>query len=254
MENETQEKIVEAQAIKTASNAFAELAKNGVNDFTFRTGEALEQQEPIKVAIAGTIDAPLRWLAKRNRIGMIDQSKCHIIVNREKLSIALICNENDHYGTTVEGKLEESEAMAKFGINSYDYMTNFQLAELIKMNRSFFENRQVAMNLVTELRSFKAKVDKEIENADDTRGNRKQMINQIVESNLPEAFTLIIPVFKGQIAEEVECEVYVKPDDLTCTLVSPAANDIIQETRDKLIGQVLNDIETICPDIPIIEQ
>jgi hypothetical protein len=247
-------KNVEADAVKTVAKSFTELVKNGINDFTFRTGNALDQPEPVRVDISGTIDAPKRWLEKRLPLCTVDPKTCHVIVNREQLSITLNCSENDPYGTTVKGQLEMSGQFERFGINKYNYITPMQMAELIKMNRSFFENRQVAMDLVTQLRNFKAKVDKDLENTDDTRGNRKQMINQVVDSNIPDAFTIIIPIFKGQKADEIECEVYINPDDLTCTLVSPAANDIIQETRDNLIDDVLKGIEGICPDIPIIEQ
>lgn len=247
-------KNVDEVAMKTVAKSFVELVKNGINDFTFRTGEALEQKEPVRVDISGTIDAPKRWLEKRLPLSTIDPKTCHVIVNREQLSITLNCDENYPYVTTIKGQLEMSEQFEKFGINKYEYVTPIQMAELIKMNRSFFENRQVAMNLVTQLRGFKAKVEKDLENTDDTRGNRKQMINQVVDSNIPDSFTIVIPVFKGQKANEIECEVYINPEDLTCTLVSPSAEDIIQDTRNYLIDDVLKEIQGLCSDIPIIEQ
>lgn len=247
-------KNIESEAVKTVAKSFTELVKNGINDFTFRTGEALSQKEPIRVDISGTIDAPKQWLEKRLPLCIVDPKTCHIIVNREELSITLNCRECDPYGTTIKGSLEMSGQFKIFGINKYEYITSLQMAELIKMNRSFFENRKAAMDLVTQLRGFRAKVDKDLENSDDTRGNRKQMINQVVDSNLPDAFTIVIPIFKGQPVEEIECEVYINPDDLTCALVSPGANDIILDTRDKLIDDVIDGIKKISPDIPIIEQ
>lgn len=245
---------MEKEVKKEISEHIAESFLSGCAEFTFREGKALDLKEPLQVNICGTIDAPARWLETRNRINMINQKSGHIIVNREQLMIMLKCDENNAYGSTITGKLEESEEYKKFGINGGEYITSFEMAESIKMNRTFFENRQFAMNLVTQLRNFKAKVDKDLEHSDDTRGNRKILVNQIVESNLPEAFSLIIPVFKGQEKQKVECEVYVNPDDFTCTLVSPEANDIIQEERDDMINSVLQRINLVCPDIVIIEQ
>lgn len=65
------------------------------------------------------------------------------------------------------------------------------------------------MKLVTDLQNFKAKVDKEIEQSNNNRGDRRILINQAVEHNLPEAFTLILPIFKGTAKQTIAVEVYV---------------------------------------------
>lgn len=234
----------------------AEMVANGlpagVGEIIIREGKAVELKEPVKVEIQGTIDAAARWLEKR--FDCIKGKTCHVIVNREQLTIALQCNENNHYGTLVVGSLTLSPEYKRFGINEGEYITNFEMAELIKMNRSFFENKSVAMKLVTDLQNFKAKVDKEIEQSNNNRGDRRILINQAVEYNLPEAFTLILPIFKGTIRQTIAVEVYVNPSDFSCTLVSPEANDLVEEMRDREIDAVLERIKERCPDIVIIEQ
>lgn len=226
----------------------------GVGEIVIREGKAVEIHEPVKVVISGTLDAAARWLETRMPLEMVNEKACHILVDREKLSISLQCNENNHYGSLISGKLIVSPEYEKFGINSGEYMTNFEMAELIKMNRSYFENRQVAMKLVTELQNFKAKVEKELENSNNNRGDRRILINQAVQSNLPEAFTLIIPLFKGTSKQTIQVEVYINPSDFSCTLVSPEANDLLEEMRDKEIDLVLGRIQKVCPHIVIIEK
>ena len=49
-------------------------------------------------------------------------------------------------------------------------------------------------------------------------------------------------------------EVYFNPDDLSCTLVSPQANDTIQSVTDSVIDEQLELIRAECPDIVQIEQ
>ena len=234
----------------------AEMVANGlpagVGEIIIREGKAVELKEPVKVKIQGTIDAAARWL--ETRFYCIKEKTCHVIVNREQLTIALQCNENNHYGTLVVGSLTLSPEYKRFGINEGEYITNFEMAELIKMNRSFFENKSVAMKLVTDLQNFKAKVDKEIEQSNNNRGDRRILINQAVEHNLPEAFTLILPIFKGTAKQTIAVEVYVNPSDFSCTLVSPEANDLVEEMRDREIDAVLERIKEGCPDIVIIEQ
>lgn len=242
MKEEIKKAIAEAMAEKVAGNS----------EVVIREGQALQLREPERVQLHGTIDAPARWIEKRE--STINQKECYVEVNREEMTITLVTDEKNYYGASVQGKLELSPEYGKFGINGGEYITNFEMAELFKMNRAYFENRSVAMKLVTDLQNFKAKVDKEIENSDNKRGDRRILINQAVQSNLPEAFNLVIPVFKGCEKQTVQVEVYVNPNDFTCTLVSAQSNELIIETRDTIIDEVLERIRLTCPDIVIIEQ
>lgn len=74
------------------------------------------------------------------------------------------------------------------------------------------------------------------------------------ETNTEKIFTLILPVFKGVAAQTLQVEVYVNPADLSCTLVSPEANDIVATSRDSLIDSVIERIKTVTPDIVVIEK
>lgn len=242
-ENEVYDKVVE--------NTVGQVLTAG-GEVVIRHGKAVELHEPERVRISGTIDAPARWLEKR--ADCIREKCCHVLVDRDKMAIKLQCDENDYYGTSITGSLQLSEEYRRFGINSGEYRTHFELAELIKMNRSYFENKTAAMKLVSELQNFKAKVDKEVEQSDNNRGDRRLLVAQAVKHNLPESFTLIIPIFKGVSEQTIEVEVYVNPSDLTCTLVSPEANDIVVSSRDALMDSVIERIRTAAPDVVIIEQ
>ena len=116
-----------------------------------------------------------------------------------------------------------------------------------------YRKRRKRSMLVTIMRNFKAKVLNEIENIDDKKGNVSQVRRQTVEGNQPPSFDLCIPIFKGQPKQKFTVEIDINPDTLQATLVSPDAQDLIVETRDKLIDDVLLRIEQTAPDIPIIE-
>lgn len=223
-------------------------------EIVIREGKAMEIHEPVKVKISGTLDAPARWLETRMRLGLVNQGANHVLVDRENLSITLQCNENNHYGSKVVGSLIISPEFKRFGINEGEYITNFDMAELIKKNRSFFETKAVAMKMVTELQNFRAKVDKEVEKSDNNRGDKRLLINQVVQSNLPEAFNIKIPIFKGTPKQTINVEVYINPSDLSCTLTSADVNDLLEEMRDTEMNAVLERIKVVCPDIVIIEQ
>lgn len=223
----------------------------GCREIVIRTGKAIEQKEPLGVKITGIIDTPLRWLLKRNTI--IDQKQCNIIFDRERMTILLTIGEHNYYNDIIAGQLMLSEEFKKFGINMGNYITGMELSDLIRMNRSCFESKTKAMELVTIMRNFKATITTQIEASDDKKGNTAQLRRQTVEGNQPPSFELNIPIFKGMEKQHFTVEIDIDPDTLQATLVSPDAQDLIVEGRDMLIVEVLSKIETLCPDIPIVE-
>lgn len=88
-------------------------------EVVLREGEApvaLDPKEPERVVISGTIDAPLRWLEKR--VELINQKSTNIIVNRDKMGLALTIDETNYYQTGISGILQASKEMQEFGINT----------------------------------------------------------------------------------------------------------------------------------------
>ena len=222
-------------------------------EVVIRKGEALPAVEPRVVNILGTLETPLEYLKKR--ISAIWQSKCHITVDREQMLIVLVVGEHNHYCDTIGGKLTLHPDFVRFGINSGKYRTTLEMAEFIKMNRAHFENRQTAMELVQQLRSFKAKIDKQVEAEHNPgKGDKRILIAQAVDSNVPEKFNICMPIFKGAAKQVIEVETYFNPDDLTCTLVSPAANEMAEDFKNAAIDDVVGQIRELAPDIVIVEE
>jgi hypothetical protein len=218
-----------------------------------RQGDALPPKEPRKVIIFGVIESPVEYLKKR--IGAIDQLHCMVTVDRDKMTIELVVREHDHYADFVSGSLSLHPDFVKLGINSGKYRTAIEMAEFFKMNRALFENRQEAMNLVQLLRNFKAKVDKQVEaDFNPNKGDKRILVARAVDSNIPASFKVCLPIFKGAPKQTIEVETYFNPDDLTCTLVSPQANEDMADFKDREIDRVVGLIRKIAPDIVIIEQ
>lgn len=221
------------------------------NELIIREGQALDQQEPRVKSINGIIDTPLRWIKARK--SEVNLANSHVIVDRDKAKITLVINDFNHYQDTIAGALEFHPMFLKFGINKGKYITAFEMAELIKMNRSFFETHAKAAELVSALKNLKAKVQQNIEKADNSRGDKTQIFQQTVETNVPTEFTLVLPIFKGQEKQTFRAEVYFNPADSSCTLVSPEANDITVSVTDSIIDEQLNAIIEEHPGLTIIE-
>lgn len=218
----------------------------------------LDVKPPVKLGIIGTIGSVAEFLRKRlDQEDQINQKRCHILVNREDISIELVFNENDEYlKGTVKGILKEHPKFAEFGINSGKVWSPIELGMFFKMNRAFFPDKAEAMKLTTELMSFTANVSAKIERSAKESGDRTDNFSQVVNSNLPKAFTLVIPIFKGMPAETLEVETFAQVNgrEVAFILLSPSANQTMEDIRDKVIDDQLKLIAEICPNIAIIEQ
>ena len=214
---------------------------------------ALDPKEPERVVINGTIDAPIRWLEKR--VELINQKATNIIVNRDKMRIALTIDETSYYQTEINGILQASKEMQEFGINVEKKWEPIKLSKFIKMHRAFFTDKSQNMMLVSTLKNFKAKVNQDIERSKEENGSKVDNYSQVVDSNLPKSFKLNIPLFKGFACEEIEVEIYADVDgrDVSLSLVSAGANEAIEEYKNKVIDVQLGVIRQIAPDIVIIE-
>lgn len=218
----------------------------------------LEVKAPVKINLNGVLGCVPEFLVKRmTEPDQINQKRCHIVVNREKISIKLVFNENDEYLLgTVTGTLTVNSKFEEFGINTNKTWAPTQLGLFFKMNKSFFPDRAENMRLVKDLMNFIGTVNNSIERSAKENGDRSDKFEQVVNSNLPASFMLKIPVFKGTGAQTIEVETFanVNGKDVSFILLSPAANEIMEDIRDTEIDFQLNLIRTICPDIAIIEQ
>lgn len=214
--------------------------------------------EPEKVSITGTIGAVFSFLEKRwGCEGQIDHRHTHIIVDRDNFSMTLIANETDARNKmVVSGSLKFSRQFDAFHINDGYAWEPIQLSQFIKMNRAYFSNRDENMKLVSVFKNFKAKVNTDYERDRKENGSYTDNYSQIVDSNMPDRFSVVLPIFKGIEAQSIEVETYATIDghDVTVQLVSPGAQEVVDRTLDAIIDGQIAAIREIAPEIPFIDK
>lgn len=216
----------------------------------------LDPKAPIKTKLNGVIGAVVEYLTKRINTEQFAQKDCHILVDRENVEITLITNEADEYRRgEIVGKLAHNPKFIEFGINANKVWTPTELGLFIKMNRAFFADRSENMRLVSCLMNFTADVNNKIERAVKENGNRTDNFAQVVNSNLPDSFTVQMPIFKGMQPETIEVETFAQVNgrDVAFILLSPGAQATLEDLRDKVIDEQLERIKEIAPEIAIIE-
>ena len=156
----------------------------GVTEATLRVIELHEENElpvlePDKVELAGTIGSVHEFLLKRiSEKEQINQKRCYILVDREKMTLKLVTNETDSRNkATVRGELKYYPKFLEFGINTSKTWEPVQLSKFFKMNRAFFKDAQYNMELVTVLKNFKASSDSKVENSRQDNGSRTDKLS-----------------------------------------------------------------------------
>lgn len=216
---------------------------------------------PVKPAIPinleGTLRSPYEFLVKRSdQPDQINQKRCLILIDREAMSITLVTHEDDpyHQGKVV-GVLEVHPKLKAFGINTGKQWDPNELGQFFKMNRAYFLDKSVNMDLVTRLKSFEATVNSKIEKKKTESGDFADSFSGVVNSNLPPNFKLNIPLFKGDNPEEFEVEFYATVNGRTVTLqlISPGAQETMDQVKDDAIDTQIELIDNLTPNIVIIE-
>lgn len=214
--------------------------------------------EPEKVNISGTITSIFSFLEKRWECeGQINHEHTHIIVDRDNLSMTLVANETDARNKMViVGKLQLSRQFMEFHINDGYVWDPLVLSQFFKMNRAYFSNRDENMKLVSVFKNFKAKVNTDYERDRKENGSYTDNYSQIVDSNMPDRFSVVMPIFKGTKAQSIEVETYatINGHDVTVQLISPSAQQVVDETLDAIIDEQIAAIREIAPEIPFIEK
>lgn len=223
---------------------------------TNHVNEPLPILEPEKVNITGTITAPFAFLEKRWNDPQMDHSRTHLLVNRDNLNIKLVANETDkRNGMTIIGQIELSRQFKAFGVNMDVQFAPEDLANFFRINRTYFKERSENMTLVSQLKSFRAKIETEVEREKKDNGSVTDVYKKVVNSNLPESFKVCIPIYKGAAPEEIEIEVIatVNGRDVALELISPDAASIVEEVRDRLIDEQIKKFTEFAPEIPVLE-
>lgn len=214
--------------------------------------------EPEKVNVSGTITSIFSFLEKRWECeGQINHEHTHIIVDRDNLSMTLVANETDARNKMViVGKLQLSRQFMEFHINDGYVWEPLVLSQFFKMNRTYFSNRDENMKLVSVFKNFKAKVNTDYERDRKENGSYTDNYSQIVDSNMPDRFFVVMPIFKGTKAQSIEVETYatINGHDVTVQLISPSAQQVVDETLDAIIDEQIAAIREIAPEIPFIEK
>lgn len=168
----------------------------GVTELTIRHGDAAKVIVPSKTEIKGNINAVYDFI--KTRASTLDKLKCVIIFSESTGVLTLSADPSfPESNTVVIAQIEEFEDLKAFGINKEKYYNLKDIEKFIRMNRFWFNDKDDHFKLSGQLKSFSAKVQSELQQEADNRGNKNNSFKKQVTSDLAADFVLNIPIYKG---------------------------------------------------------
>lgn len=207
-------------------------------ELIIRHGEALPPTEPKAIYIEGQIGAPAEFIKKRS--GVIDPTTTHVLISEQSACIALILSENNELHGKVVGKMLPNPDFTAFRINHGEWESPKALGEFLRKNRTYFsDDKDKFVKLVDSLTNFKARVEKELESSNDNRGNKRELVEQKISTQIPTAFIMAIPLHKYSDPACFEVEIYFDVRDAGCKITLQSIE--AEELRRKEVIEAINE-------------
>ncbi len=202
-------------------------------ELVIRTGEAKQISYPEKEQYTGTIDAPRTFAEIRT----MNPMTAVVLFSKFKRTIKYKEIAGYEFGSEVTGYVQLNHDLEKFQINLTRKWSPKELAAFLKMNRSFFKDREDCAKLVTQLMNLKANTILDNNQAYDTRGNLKNEKEKIVTVNVEMHFILKMPVLIGGDPKEfmVEISLDTTESGVILWLESVELAEILQKSTSELV-------------------
>lgn len=200
-------------------NLHVKLEQVSGDTLIIREGTALPQVAPNKITIIGDIKTVSSFINKRKSAGVvaglqqIDKDLAVVEVDKNKKTITLSLNPSDHFGTIITAKLDPNPDLEKFGINKNVQFSQKELVQLLKFSRLYFEDFGQHGTLLRAYQAFTAKTYTNLAGEQDNRGNKNFAFDKKVETGLPTAFVMNLPLFKGQAPKRFMVEICLDVTD-----------------------------------------
>lgn len=199
------------------------------------------------LSIKGTLTAPFNYFAGRQSILMAIKTACHIIVNTVQKTIKLVVNDKSGLATDmVSGELIDNPALSEWSINTTERYSPRDLVNHIRQRKYQFLNASDAVQLISELLAWHVKIEKEVKEFNDNRGNSLTSFEtRITQIKLMDRFQLNIPVFLGYPKKTFTVEIGVEPvaNGAVLFLISDQLAEMQATLVDEYIGDELKKFE-----------
>lgn len=215
---------------------------------TLLIGEAPPHQVREGIKILADISAPYEFY-RHNSKGL-DLSQCYLAVSYDDGSIVL--HVDVYYlqdRSEISGRLQQHTKLDMLG----KWYSPSELAQIIKTNRRMIPVDATITweKLYTHLSKFKGEVKRIIETEEDGRGNNRDVMEQVFQTEVPTSFVMEAALYAGgndQKAKfDVDIEIDVRDRGVSLRLMSVELLEIMADQNKKLIDAQVAKFEDAIP-------
>lgn len=177
-----------------------------------QAADPLPLKEPKIINLSGDIHSVANFINSRksgHSSQAIDTNRAVVVVDKHNKTIVLLLDPENYYGATVTAKLEQSEEIKQFGINTGSRYSRKSLVDILRFNRLFFEDKTQHASVVAGLHKLRIKSETEIQQERDNQGNKRNLLDvkTVDDGGLVKEFNITLPLFKGFPAKKISVEI-----------------------------------------------
>ena len=245
---------------KSKVEDLAKLAKDGKIIIEHLHGPAQKFLDPVEPIIKSSLDVTghvgtiFNFLLRRNHLFKTDE--CHIQVCKDEMTFkGNECDNNDEFCILITSKITETKKFEELAVNNDKQFAALELATYLRKRKNMFVNPEQFDLVFTALSAFKAEINRQVAESNDKTGNYMNSIQQKVTHNMPRKFDLKIQIFENTDPVQIEIEVDVNPNDLSCSLMSFDLEEKYDELKESLfeweLDQVIIPKDELRPDMKL---
>lgn len=230
------------------------IVPDGVTTLTILEGAPatpLPLKEPKSISFDGNIHAISDYVKIRRSeaqgIQILNPKTIIIEVNKNARTIIMRQDPEAHYNTTLTAKLEASEELKQFGINTETRYGRKALVKLLKFNRLYFSDKEQYDRVIAGLMKMRMKTTSELNQENDGKGNRvnNDEAHTVMQEGFVDKFTLSVPLFRGFDAVKIEVEICFEPvnSDVSFWLESVGLKEATDSAIDGIFDAELKNVE-----------
>lgn len=182
-------------------------------EVVIRHGQAAPVILPKEISIKGDFNAVSNWMATNE--STLDKHQAIFTYDTAKKFLSLDTKPQFPDRIEITAYAELFKDLVAFGINQEKFRSKRELEQLVKMNRFYFSDAGEQIELLNKLQKLSLKIDAQLQDEADKRGNKNQGFSQNVTSDIPLEFKLTIPVFQGMPASTFRVEICYDVTDRT---------------------------------------
>ncbi len=210
------------------------------------------------VAVTGTLTAPYNYYAGRKELLDAIKTKCRIEVNALAKTMNLFIDDKSGIAQDkVSGSLTDFAPLKDWGINTSERYSVRELVNHIRQRKFQFAIAGDEQSLRTELLNWHVKIEKEVKEFSDQRGNSLTSFEtRITQIKLRDSFQLNMPIFTGYPKKVFTVEIGVEPvsNGVQLFLISDELFELENTLVDEYIGAELEKFKSAGFDCSTIFQ